>query len=84
VDSDLTRCAAADKDDPTPCEGPLRAVTIVAADGGEIMGCVQHSARQLASMEGSRLHPLSGLWPWALDIYCRAAELPPFPWQIGL
>ncbi|MCH6161593.1 hypothetical protein [Streptomyces marispadix] len=78
------RCAAADEGDPTPCEGPLAAVVIVTGDGTQITGCVQHSARQLASMKGARLHPMAALLPWALDVYCRAAELPPFPWQIGL
>ncbi|MEU6083357.1 hypothetical protein [Streptomyces sp. NPDC047108] len=78
------RCAAADEADPTPCQGVLSAVTVVTADGKEITGCFQHSARQLASLEGARLHPVAALLPWAMDIYCRAAELPPFPWQIGL
>ncbi|MEV6318637.1 hypothetical protein [Streptomyces sp. NPDC051776] len=59
-------------------------MTVVTADGREITGCVQHSVRQLASLEGARLHPVAALLPWVLDIYCRAAELPPFPWQIGL
>jgi hypothetical protein len=78
------RCAAADEKDPTPCEGPLSAVTIIDGDSREITGCLQHSARQLASREGARLHPLAALLPWALDVYCRAAELPPFAWQVGL
>jgi hypothetical protein len=64
--------------------GSRTAVVVIAGDGRQITGCVQHSARQLASMEGARLHPMAGLLPWALDIYCRAAEPPPFAWQIGL
>ncbi|MFG2196871.1 hypothetical protein [Streptomyces sp. NPDC048639] len=59
-------------------------MTVVTAEGREITGCCRHSARQLASMEGARLHPVAALLPLAMDIYCRAAELPPFPWQIGL
>ncbi|OII64642.1 hypothetical protein BJP40_20115 [Streptomyces sp. CC53] len=78
------RCAAADDKDPTACEGPLTAVTVVTADGTEITGCVRHSARQLASLQGARLHPMAALLPWAVDVYCRAAELPPFAWQVGL
>jgi hypothetical protein len=83
-DRGIGRCSVVDERDPTPCEGALTAVTVVTSDGREITGCIQHSARQLASLEGSRLHPLAGLMPWAVDIYCRAAELTPFPWQIGL
>ncbi|MFF4606208.1 hypothetical protein ACFY12_26140 [Streptomyces sp. NPDC001339] len=59
-------------------------MTVVTGDGREITGCVQHSARQLASWKGARLHPLAALLPWAVDIYCRAAELVPFPWEIGM
>ncbi|MEU8568541.1 hypothetical protein AB0C51_09300 [Streptomyces pathocidini] len=78
------RCSAADEKDPKPCDGPWTAVTTLTADGTEITGCLQHSARLLASLEGSRLHPLAALAPWAVDVYCRAAELPPFAWLIGL
>ncbi|WKX71338.1 hypothetical protein [Streptomyces sp. XD-27] len=59
-------------------------MTVVDAEGREITGCVRHSARQLASLEGSRLHPMAALGPWAVDVYCRAAELPPFAWLVGL
>ncbi|MFI2458228.1 hypothetical protein [Streptomyces sp. NPDC019539] len=45
---------------------------------------MQHSVRQLASLKGSRLHPMAALMPWVIDIYCRAAELTPFPWELGL
>ncbi|MEU0375245.1 hypothetical protein ABZ070_34875 [Streptomyces sp. NPDC006283] len=78
------RCSAAHEKDPTVCEGSLTAATIITFDGQEMTGCVRHSARQLASLKGSRLHPMAALMPWALDIYCRAAELTPFPWEIGL
>lgn len=78
------RCTLADDADPTPCQGPLAAVTLVAKDGREIPGCTHHGARQLASLEGARLHPVAALLPRNLDVYCRAAELPPFPWQVGL
>ncbi|KAF0649009.1 hypothetical protein K701_15645 [Streptomyces fradiae ATCC 10745 = DSM 40063] len=74
----------ADPNDPTPCEGEVAAVTVVTGDGREVTGCVHHSARQLASLQGSRLHPMAALMPWAVDVYCRAAALTPFPWEIGL
>ncbi|AOT57584.1 hypothetical protein CP974_01940 [Streptomyces fradiae ATCC 10745 = DSM 40063] len=78
------RCQVADPNDPTPCEGEVAAVTVVTGDGREVTGCVHHSARQLASLQGSRLHPMAALMPWAVDVYCRAAALTPFPWEIGL
>lgn len=84
-DADIgRRCSVANDKDPTPCEGSLTAVTLITREGGEITGCVQHSVRQLASLKGSRLHPMAALMPWVIDIYCRAAELTPFPWELGL
>ncbi|WP_345945299.1 hypothetical protein SALCHL_005753 [Streptomyces albus subsp. chlorinus] len=77
------RCAAADEADPTPCEGRPAAVTVIARDGTQHTGCVHHTARLLASLEGARLHPSAAALPWACEVYCRAAQLPPFAWQIG-
>ncbi len=78
------RCAVADPEDPTSCEGPLAAVTLIDGAGKEITGCVRHGARQLASWQGARLHPTAALLPWAIEVYCRAAQLPPFAWRVGL
>ncbi len=78
------RCVAAHEKDPTPCEGPRCAVTIVDCDGTEITGCLCHAARFLATRPGARLHPHAAVFPWAVDVYCKAAELPPFLWEIGL
>lgn len=80
----LPRCDAAHDADPTPCEGPHRAVAVIHSDGRETTGCVHHAARLLASLEGARLPPFAGLFPWALDVYLRAWELPPCVWEIGL
>ncbi|SFC02895.1 hypothetical protein [Streptomyces aidingensis] len=77
------RCAAADAKDPTPCQGPSTAVTVVDGTGREVTGCRWHSARLLASDGGARLHPMAGLLPCAVDIYCHAGDLPPFAWQVG-
>ncbi|WP_043266206.1 hypothetical protein [Streptomyces sp. CT34] len=76
------RCAAAAVADPTPCEGPRDAATIVARDGREVAGCVHHCARLLAGLDGARVHPFVPS-AQALDIYSRARELPPFAWEIG-
>ncbi|WP_344565730.1 hypothetical protein [Streptomyces axinellae] len=77
------RCPAADAKDPTPCEGRRSAVTVLTGDGRQYTGCVHHTARLLASLEGARLHPSAAALPWAVEVYCRAAQLPPFAWQIG-
>ncbi|REK90940.1 hypothetical protein DY245_07405 [Streptomyces inhibens] len=76
------RCPAAAAKDPTPCEGPHDAATIVDRNGREVAGCVQHCARLLAGLEGARVHPFVPA-QHALDIYSRARELPPFAWEIG-
>ncbi|MGK5630788.1 hypothetical protein [Streptomyces sp. URMC 123] len=77
------RCAAAHARDTTPCEGPAETVTVIDAEGRELIGCLHHSARTLASVAGTRLHPLAALLPRAADVYHRAAELPPFAWEVG-
>ncbi|MEU9113844.1 hypothetical protein AB0D04_19195 [Streptomyces sp. NPDC048483] len=76
------RCPAAAAKDPTPCEGPADAATLVDRHGREIAGCVHHCARLLAGLEGARVHPFV-LPAHALDIYSRASELPPFAWEVG-
>ncbi|ARH93300.1 MULTISPECIES: hypothetical protein [Streptomyces] len=76
------RCPAAAAKDPTPCEGPHDAATIVDRHGREVAGCVQHCARLLAGLEGARVHPFVPARQ-ALDIYSRARELPPCAWEIG-
>ncbi|WP_395369463.1 hypothetical protein OHU45_11055 [Streptomyces tubercidicus] len=76
------RCPAAAAKDPTPCEGPQDAATIIDRHGRESAGCVHHCARLLAGLEGARVHPFVPA-PQALDIYSRARELPPFAWEIG-
>ncbi|MFG2893141.1 hypothetical protein [Streptomyces sp. NPDC048248] len=76
------RCAAAAAKDPTPCEGPHDAATLIERHGGEVAGCVHHCARLLAGLEGARVHPFVPAHH-ALEIYSRARELPPFAWEIG-
>ncbi|MEW9516979.1 hypothetical protein [Streptomyces tubercidicus] len=76
------RCPAAAAKDPTPCEGPQDAATIIDCHGHESAGCIHHCARLLAGLEGARVHPFVPA-PQALDIYSRARELPPFAWEIG-
>ncbi|MFF2926376.1 hypothetical protein ACFVTP_28895 [Streptomyces celluloflavus] len=76
------RCAAAAAKDPTPCDGPPDAATIVDRHGREAAGCVHHCARLLAGLDGARVHPFVAA-ARALDIYSRARELPPFAWEIG-
>ncbi|MGW3010590.1 hypothetical protein ACWC9R_17420 [Streptomyces sp. NPDC001219] len=80
--ADRARCPAAVAADPTACEGPRDAATIVDRHGRESAGCVHHCARLLAGLEGARVHPFVPA-PQALDVYSRARELPPFAWEIG-
>ncbi|MFF4949110.1 hypothetical protein ACWC2K_12870 [Streptomyces chattanoogensis] len=76
------RCAAAAAQDPTRCEGPHDAATIVDRHGKEFAGCIHHCARILAGLDGARVHPFVPA-AHALEIYFRARELPPFAWEIG-
>ncbi|MFD7665731.1 hypothetical protein [Streptomyces sp. NPDC059788] len=76
------RCPAAPAQDPTPCEGPHDAATIVYRHGREVAGCVHHCARVLACLEGARVHPFVPAGS-AMEVYLRARELPPFAWEIG-
>ncbi|MEV5595057.1 hypothetical protein [Streptomyces sp. NPDC052496] len=77
-----TRCPAAPDPDPTPCEGPHDAATILYPHGREVAGCVHHCARILAGLEGARVHPFAPAGS-AMEIYLRARELPPTAWEIG-
>lgn len=77
-----SRCPAAPAKDPTPCEGPREAATIVYRHRQEVAGCVHHCARLLAGLEGARVHPFVPASS-ALEVYLRARELPPFAWEIG-
>lgn len=82
--AEAQRCGTADAHDPTPCEGTRHTVTVVDREGRQHTGCVHHSARLLASLEGARVHPAAAVLPWAVvEVYCRAAELPPYAWQVG-
>ncbi|MFH8408620.1 hypothetical protein ACH4FX_28050 [Streptomyces sp. NPDC018019] len=74
------RCPAAPAPDPTPCEGPHDAVTIVYRHGREVAGCVHHCARLLAGLEGARVHPFAPAAA-ATEVYLRARELPPYAWE---
>ncbi|WP_274913158.1 hypothetical protein [Streptomyces sp. WZ-12] len=76
------RCPAAAPADPTPCDGPPDAATLVDQHGREVAGCVHHCARLLPGLDGARVHPFVPA-AQALDIYVRACELPPFAWEIG-
>ncbi|MFE6685892.1 hypothetical protein ACFVFQ_05370 [Streptomyces sp. NPDC057743] len=76
------RCPAAAPADPTPCDGPPDAATLVDRHGREVAGCVHHCARLLPGLDGARVHPFVPA-ARALDIYVRARELPPFAWEIG-
>jgi hypothetical protein len=84
-----SRCAAAHRDDPTPCEGPQDAVRIYDRwkSGGGVLGCVHHGARMLASVVGGLVYPGPssdvGRRPGndaAVDAYVRAQATRPFPW----
>ncbi|WP_206503964.1 hypothetical protein [Streptomyces chrestomyceticus] len=76
------RCPAAPAPDPTPCEGPHDAATIIDPHGREVAGCVHHCARVLAGLDGARVHPFASAGS-AMEIYLRARELPPCAWEIG-
>ncbi len=84
------RCAAAHRDDPTPCEGPQDAVEIRSrfmsrardADTVGVLGCVRHGAHMLASLDGGRVYPGPGdtAGHAAIDTYKQAQTTPPFAW----
>ena len=90
------RCAAAHRQDPTPCEGPGDAVLIRDAAMGRrrsdddergVLGCVHHGARMLASLEGGLVYPgpsndSSGpRGGAAVEAFNRAQDLKPFAWM---
>ncbi|MEU4201717.1 hypothetical protein [Streptomyces sp. NPDC045470] len=76
------RCPAAPPPDPTPCEEPHDAATIIHPTDREIAGCVHHCARALAGLEGARVRPFIPAGS-AMEICLRSRELPSFAWEIG-
>jgi hypothetical protein len=81
LDRAAERCECAHPDDPTPCQGPLDAVTVLVGDSNTVPGCEWHAARMLASLEAGRVHPGTVLLA-AARVYLAAAELPPFAWTV--
>ncbi|MFD7918764.1 hypothetical protein ACFV3R_06025 [Streptomyces sp. NPDC059740] len=77
------RCAAAQREDPTPCDGPADTVTVLDRLGHEVAGCVHHAARLLAGLDGGRVHPFAPV-ARAVEVYVRARALPPRAWEVGL
>ncbi|WP_406163932.1 hypothetical protein OG298_45155 (plasmid) [Streptomyces sp. NBC_01005] len=77
--SDTERCSAAHADDPTPCDGPGDAVTILDGNGGAAAGCEHHGARMLASIDGARVEPGSVVGA-ATRVLAAADTIRPFCW----
>lgn len=75
------RCPAAHPDDPTDCEGQQDAVRVVDQAEANVLGCVHHATRLLASLDGARVYPKPGHDGAALEVYYAAQDLPPFVWQ---
>ncbi|MEU0836069.1 hypothetical protein [Streptomyces sp. NPDC005969] len=76
------RCPAAHADDPTPCDGPGDAVTILDGNGGAAVGCEHHGARMLASIDGARVEPGSVVGA-ATRAAAAADTIRPFCWYEG-
>ncbi|KES07332.1 hypothetical protein BU52_10020 [Streptomyces toyocaensis] len=78
-----SRCPAAHREDPTPCDGPL-VVTVRDASHGAASGCEHHGARLLASLNNGRVFPLPDAPEGAaLRVFKTAATLRPFAWLEG-
>ncbi|OEJ93118.1 hypothetical protein [Streptomyces thermolilacinus] len=85
------RCAVAHSTDTSPCEGPADAVRVRDRTGRERLGCVEHAARALASIEGATVSngpsgydqylSLSGPQSAAHDAWRRAHHMHPYQWQ---
>nr|WP_107908829.1 hypothetical protein [Streptomyces chartreusis] len=71
---------AAHDDDPTPCTGPLDAVTVIDAEESEMTGCEHHGARVLACLDGGRA--VEGSVPMAgARVTLAADSIRPFCWN---
>lgn len=74
------RCAAAHRDDPTPCDGPA-VVTVLDAVNAGADGCERHGARLLASLDGGRVYALPDAPAGAaLRVFKAADGTRPFAW----
>ncbi|MFF6931527.1 hypothetical protein [Streptomyces californicus] len=71
------RCTAAHIEDPTPCQGPYDAVTVLDGTGNVATGCEHHGARTLASVEGACVEPGSVVGA-ASRAYAASRAIRPF------
>lgn len=85
-----SRCQAAHATDPSPCEGATQAVTLRDGKGKQLLGCVHHAARAIASIGGLTV----GTGPYGYQGYSwgdsasreavrRAKDLAPYDWQVS-
>ncbi|MDX5526166.1 hypothetical protein PV677_36465 [Streptomyces sp. DE06-01C] len=73
------RCTAAHIEDPTPCQGPHDAVTILDGTGNVATGCEHHGARMLASIDDARIEPGSVVGA-ATRAFAASRTIRPFCW----
>ncbi|MBD3550848.1 hypothetical protein [Streptomyces sp. SP18CM02] len=73
------RCTAAHIEDPTPCQGPRDAVTILDGTGNVATGCEHHGARMLASLGGAHIEPGSVVGA-ATRAFAASQAIRPFCW----
>lgn len=76
------RCIAAHIEDPTPCQGPHDAVTILDGTGNAATGCEHHGARMLASLDGACIEPGSVVGA-ATRAHAASTTIRPFCWYEG-
>lgn len=86
-DSELgasSHCAARHSGDGSPCEGDQNAVRIVVGQQ-EVLACVNHAARLLASVSHAEVYPVGGPdgpdTGAAAEVARRAAGMGPFFWM---
>ncbi|MFG2820243.1 hypothetical protein ACGFX4_12530 [Kitasatospora sp. NPDC048365] len=79
TDDQQQRCEAAHLGDPSPCQGPRDAVTVLDRHGDSAAACVHHGIRLYASLIGPRVHP--GSVPGAaITVHQRAQTTSAFAW----
>lgn len=86
-----TRCGAAHRTDPSPCEGLTDAVLLVDDAGSERLGCVHHAARLKASVPPCGVFPGPSAYAGyphthdaAREALARAQRMTAYDWQTAV
>jgi hypothetical protein len=74
-DAPAAKCRCCPPGDPSPCSGNDRAVRVIDRHGDVAVGCVEHAAKMVNAVRGTRIEAADGDSAAAVRAYRRVKEL---------